>query len=780
MTSLDLRPAVPFSGPPGAEIMLLGEAPGSDEAAMGRPFVGEAGRELNSMLQVAGINRSACRIANVSKHQPPGNRLADWISKRPSGANVVPMRDSYVHPLLAQGYEELKREVEDLKPKLIIALGAIPLWAVSGKKGIKNWRGSQTRVGLGSGEAALISTYHPAYILRSYDDKPIAIQDLKRAKRWFEGGLKFPPSKPCLINPAPQAALDWIAAVPAGERLAFDLETSHGGISCAGLACGTLGAICIPLRNKAWTPFEEAEVIQGMKEVLGSHPVVGQNLLYDLQYTALWWGFTFPPVMDTMVAQSVLFPGMPKGLDFLASLYASHYVYWKNESKEIFDGWTPDVLWHYNCKDTLYTLEISYELEKLLAASGLTQQFDFQQAELFPCVLKTMLRGMRFSKAALHEASVEAEISLAKLSGELQKINPSGGKTPWYNSPVQQMALFYNDLGCEPILHRKTHKPTVEDEALKKISKKRPEFKPLCDRLFQYRQLNWLKNNPLSIEASPDGRIRTSFNIAGTETFRLSSSKDAFGASTNLQNISEGDDVLPNLRRMFLPDPGYILLDCDLMRADLQVVAWEAGDEDLKAALRAGEDMHNVNAAAIFGPGFSPLNRWTAKQGVHAANYGVKERTLATTLGTTVHEASRFLTRWFQAHPKISEWQLRVQRQLDATRIIKNVWGFRRVYTGRLDGVLPQALAWIGQSTVAITTNKAWSQLSQRIPWAQVLLQVHDSLVLQIPESRWAERKEIYQKMLMEIPFKDPLIIDVDLKASPVSWGDVKPAKWSD
>jgi DNA polymerase-1 len=236
---------------------------------------------------------------------------------------------------------------------------------------------------------------------------------------------------------------------------------------------------------------------------------------------------------------------------------------------------------------------------------------------------------------------------------------------------------------------------------------------------------------------------------------------------------------LPNIRKLFIPDPGYIICDTDLDRADLQVVVWEANDDDLKSKLREGADIHLENAKDIFGERAAKEKRPLAKAGVHATNYYASPRTLARALGITIKEAEYFQSRWFAAHPGISDWHDSVEASLRASRSVRNPFGFRRYYFDRIDAVLPEALAWIPQSTVAIVTNQGIKNLYHNVPAVDILLQVHDSVVWQIKKALFNFRlKEIYQALHITIPYPDPLTIPVGLKVSESSWGECKEMDW--
>src|SRR5208282_1121347 len=141
-------------------------------------------------------------------------------------------------------------------------------------------------------------------------------------------------------------------------RLSFDLETRSGHIACAGLSWTLEDCICIPFmcvedRAGYWKPDLEAEIIWLLYKVL-THPnaqVVGQNILYDSQYTYRHWHFVPRVTQDCMISQHSIFSDLPKSLAFQASMYCQYYVYWKDEGK----NWDPklgeDQLWYYNCED---------------------------------------------------------------------------------------------------------------------------------------------------------------------------------------------------------------------------------------------------------------------------------------------------------------------------------------------------------------------------------------------------------------------------------------------
>jgi hypothetical protein len=251
------------------------------------------------------------------------------------------LNGKWVLPPVVAGYELLLKEIELVKPKVIITLGNLSTWALTSQWGVTDWRGSM----LSFNSIPVIPTYHPAAILRNWSWRAISVHDLKRARKVAEEGVK-PTHYNFIICPSYPTVLSTIKdlivrAQENGLRLAVDIETRSGHITCIGFAWSKSEALCIPLwttnqeEPSYWMPEEEVEILYHLQLLL-CHPktkVIGQNWLYDTQH--IYRHFRFIPNfwMDTMLAQHVAFAGLPKSLDFLASMYAENYRYWKNDVK---------------------------------------------------------------------------------------------------------------------------------------------------------------------------------------------------------------------------------------------------------------------------------------------------------------------------------------------------------------------------------------------------------------------------------------------------------------
>jgi len=751
-------------GPQPAKIMIVGEFPKAEEERAGQPFVGAAGQELTRMLHDAGIDREECRLVYVTKYRPVGNNIGTFFYSKAEAKKLglAPLAGKFPKRELQEGLKSLALEFSITNPNVVITLGDTALWALTGLEGTTSWRGSILNTELESlpRKFKVVPTYDPEAVLRMWNWRYVAVNDLRRARNEAESPEIPDPGWRFITAPTYSEVTNELHRIRSQSRLvAADIETNKGHITCIGLSGFEGEAVCIPFVHSGnqpyWTAKEEFAIVLQLKEILTdkAKEIVWQNGQYDAQYLAKWWGFLPSIDFDTIIAHHTCFAGLPKSLDFLSSLYLPYHRYWKNELRAQPD----EVVWAYNCKDAVITRALVEPLKATVAAYRLEEVFKTQMSLNGP-TLQMMLRGVAIDHAQTPRVLSEVE---GKMEAEERFFTTALGHPFNPRSNPQMQTLLYTDFSLPVQRNRKTGKPTCNSDALKSLGRKEPILKPVLDSIVRFKELGVLKSTFLEAKLDTDNRMHSSFSITGTETYRFSSSTSAFWNGLNMQNIP------PELRYLYVPDAGYIIVDCDLDRADLQVVVWEADDPELKQVLREGVDVHTENAKTI------GCTRPQAKAGVHATNYGAKPRTLATTLGITVKEAEAFQKRWFEAHPGIKEWHQRTEEALWANRMVANRFGYRRYYFDRVEGLLPQALAWVPQSTVGIVTNLGMLNIHKKLPEVQLLIQVHDSLVMQLPEDRIEELlPQVIDCMKVTVPYDDPLVIGVGAKISPVSWGD--------
>jgi DNA polymerase I-like protein with 3'-5' exonuclease and polymerase domains len=289
--------------------------------------------------------------------------------------------------------------------------------------------------------------------------------------------------------------------------------------------------------------------------------------------------------------------------------------------------------------------------------------------------------------------------------------------------------------------------------------------------------------------------------VAGTIEFRFSSSEDAFGSGTNLQNLTLGkksDETglqLPNMRCLIAADAGKTIVDVDLERADLWIVVWEAGDDEFKYVLRSGLDVHLYTARGIYAALKAEYTlddlkdhekvaflkkkfywkRQASKEFVHATNYYGQANTVSHLINETVHETGRLQKRYLGEHPGIPDWWDRIRLQLMTTRTITNIFGNRIFFFDRVEDCFTDALAWQPASTVALITNRGMVNVDRHCPDTEIMLQNHDSLSLQVPTNRTPQiYSEIRPHLQITLPYPDPFFIPIGFATSTKSWGDIE------
>jgi DNA polymerase I-like protein with 3'-5' exonuclease and polymerase domains/uracil-DNA glycosylase len=797
-------------GPCPSRLMLVGEAPGEKEVQTRQPFQGASGWLLNDVLKEVGLMRSQAFITNVARERPSGNEIDSWIAwkvrertpehKLIDGLSVLPQ--------IVFGRELLHKEVKACKPDVVVAFGNLALWALTGQWGIRKWRSSVMQCKIGDHLFKVIPVMHPAAVLREQPMRRLLVHDLRRAKVELERGplVRVPPWR-FTIRPTFAQAIGFLDDLKARLdraadqiRLSGDIETRAGHTACLGIATSRHDAICIPFMcverpTGYWTLDEETEIVWRLQPIL-AHPKASwtwQNGAYDHQYEYRWH-FVLPGLgWDTMLAHHAMFSTDPKALDYLSSLYCDYHRFWKEDGRHWDPSKPEDEYWRYNCEDCVRTFEIREEEEKVIGLlkgdwPELPSVVEFQH-RIQPVFVRMMLRGVRSSAEARRQLSREMTTRIAELQAEVDYI--VGGPLN-INSPAQMKDLFYGVLNLTPVKKRTPEGKTVEtcdDEALNTIAARMPVTRPLIKRIQALRSATKFLSTYVEMKPDIDGRYRSSYNVAGTKTYRLSSSENAFGSGGNLQNVPEGDEddehdpeliVLPNIRKLFLPDPGKTWFDLDGDSADLRIVTGESGCRQMQAYFAARAKPYVEIAKEFYrDPTITKAHSSyrVMKALCHGSNYGGEPRGLSERIGLPVHEIERIQKWYFGMCPEIKLWQDDIRKQIVGRGWIQNPFGYRLWNWDRPSRKLEnEALAWIPQSTVGLFINKIAALIDAELPWVELLLQVHDSLDGQYPTD-YPGAVELLKACAQQVTIQcrhELVLIPVGIKTSTVSWGDCK------
>lgn len=327
------------------KMMLVGEAWGKEEAEKGEPFVGASGRILSMLLSAVGIPRKEVYLTNVFNRRP-SNTSNDLLALCGSKAEAIPgypaiTTGKYVRAEFAPELDRLFAEIKREAPNVIICAGNTPLWALAGITGIRKARGAPLNT-MGhalqkAGSFKLLPTYHPSAVMREWKLRPIVMADLDKARR----ESLFPeirrPVREFWIEPT-IADLHAFEAryIPEGQELSIDIETAAGQITNIGFAPSPSVAINVPFIDAMqkdgnyWRSLrDELEAWKWVRRMCETHPAIGQNFIYDMNYLWKVYGIRcFGMKDDTMLLHHSLQPEMEKGLGFLGSVYTEEPA-WK-------------------------------------------------------------------------------------------------------------------------------------------------------------------------------------------------------------------------------------------------------------------------------------------------------------------------------------------------------------------------------------------------------------------------------------------------------------------
>lgn len=375
------------------------------------------------------------------------------------------------------------------------------------------------------------------------------------------------------------------------------------------------------------------------------------------------------------------------------------------------------------------------ELEK----NGMTALY--QEIELPLCtVLYNMEnRGILIDRATLEQFG--ALLGQRITDCEAVIYGYSGGK---FNilSPKQLGELLFEKLGLPPVKKTKTGYST-NAEVLEKLK----NLHPIIPAIMDYRMLTKLKStyaDGLVKEIREDGRVHTTFQNLVTATGRLSSTEP------NLQNIPVRTDLGAEIRKMFIPKPGCVLVDADYSQIELRVLAHIASDEAMQQAFRSGADIHTATASQVFGVPMeqvTPLQRRHAKAVNFGIVYGISEFSLSEDIGVSRYEAKSYINSYLDNYHGVREYMKKVVQDARLTGYTTTQYGRKRyipelkssnfnIRSGAERIALNTPIQGTAADIIKLAMIRVENALSREFPEAALLLQVHDELIVECPQEQ--------------------------------------------
>lgn len=245
--------------------------------------------------------------------------------------------------------------------------------------------------------------------------------------------------------------------------------------------------------------------------------------------------------------------------------------------------------------------------------------------------------------------------------------------------------------------------------------------------------------------------------------------------------------ILPPIRKLFRPDPGNFIFDLDIVGAEAMYIAWEIGG-NFKQDFLNGVAIH-VQTMEVIYPEYWRIKpkhepQYTkCKNMMYGTCYVGSPKGIGSGAAIPVPLVEKFQRYFFAKYPGVTAWHNRVDLSLSIHREVRNHFGYRVHYFERTDKLLPEAVNWLPQSSIGIVCQRAQILIRRHFPLIRQRLQVHDSIIFQVPYAHVSLVKELRDMLATDpylaIPFPgDPLQLKWDFKASKRSWGDCKPFDW--
>jgi DNA polymerase I len=603
-----------------------------------------------------------------------------------------------------------------------------------------------------------------------------------------------------------EALQRWVAAAMTAGAVAIDTETTSlnvlyctlVGVSLAlerGRACyiplghrrpGGEGGLSLQQPGQPEDPRQipMATALAILKPLLEDPSVlkIGQNIKYDMQVLARY-GIHLAPFDDTMILSYVLESGLHgHGMDELAQHFLGidtikySDVTGSGKSQVRFDAVPVDKACAYAAEDADVTWRLHQVLKPRLVSEHLVSVYETIERPLIPVLAAMEQRGIRVDADELKVLSGDFEARLDTLALDIHRL---AGHPFNIGSPKQLGDVLFVEMGLAGGKKMKTGAYATGADVLEALA---AEGHDLPARVLDWRQLAKLKStytDALIGEINPEtGRVHTSFAQAVAITGRLSSS------DPNLQNIPIRTEEGRKIRRAFVADEGFVLLSADYSQIELRLLAHVAAIDALKGAFREGIDIHALTASQVFGTpveGMDPFVRRKAKAINFGIIYGISPFGLARQLGISRGEAGAYIDAYFARYPGIRDYMERTRAQAREQGFVTTLFG-RRCHIRGLTDRNPSVRSFAErlainapiQGGAADIIKRAMIRVASALRKAglqtQMLLQVHDELLFEVPHDEVEQTKSLVTSAMESAAVLDvPLVVDIGVGRS---WAD--------
>lgn len=578
------------------------------------------------------------------------------------------------------------------------------------------------------------------------------------------------------------AELDcWIATAREKGIVAFDTETNSLDSRQADLIGFSLavepGTGCyVPLQHRTGEGLFDSGISEGqiplrealsaIKPLLDDDSVlkIGQNIKFDLNVMRQH-GVNITPIDDTMLISYVLDAGVHgHGMDELSTLHLQHKpipfseVAGKGKASVTFDQVPIDKATTYAAEDADITLRLWLALKPRLVSEGMTSVYESLERGMPDCLARMEARGIAIDRQILSRLSGEFAQGMARLEVEIHAL---AGETFNLGSPKQLGDLLFGKLGLPGGKKTPTGAWATGADVLEDLT---AEGHEMPARLLEWRQMQKLKStytDALPSFVNPrTGRVHTSFSLASTTTGRLASTEP------NIQNIPVRNEMGRKIRTAFVAESGRLLISADYSQIELRILAHVAEIPQLRKAFEDGIDIHAMTASEMFNV---PLKEMTGeiRRRAKAINfgiiYGISAFGLANQLSISREEAGAYIRKYFERFPGIKDYMESMKAKVRADGYVETIFG-RKCHFPGITSKNPSERAFVERASINAPIQGSAADIIRRAMMrmdgalaaagspAEMLLQVHDELVFEVPEAAAEAAIPVIIKVMEEAP----------------------------
>lgn len=522
-----------------------------------------------------------------------------------------------------------------------------------------------------------------------------------------------------------------------------------------------------------------SEVLEALRPSMQNPkiPKVGHNLKYDAVMLARNGLEVKPLSFDTMIAEWLTNPTSRNlGLKNLAwvrlnvQMTEIEELIGKGRNQRSMAEVSIAEAAEYAADDAVIPLQLKKQLESELAEKQAQKLFTEIEMPLVPVLADMEMTGIKLDVDYLADMSEELSEKIASIKS---KIFEAAGEEFNLNSPQQLSEALFDRLQLTPPNRTQKTSSGFYSTAAGTLEAMKGDH-PVVDWVLEYRELSKLKStyvDALPLQVNPQtGRVHTSYNQAGSVTGRLASS------DPNLQNIPIRTELGRKVRRAFVAEHGNVLLSVDYSQVELRIVAHMSDDKTMLEAFRSGQDIHAATAAAVFEV---PIEEVTKEQRSRAKGvnfgliYGMSAFGLSRYTDITLAEAENFVNAYFEQFPGVKDYLEGMKRQAAEQEYVETLLGRRRYFPGlRTQSnrnirnreereAINSPIQGTAADIMKIAMLRVPGSLLEAGLEAKMLLQVHDELVLECPESELQKTADLVSKVMQEAyPLKIPLQTD--------------------